>query len=135
MKTVILLIFLVFSSFVLADETLWPIMQDDLESFHNKKVRITGIVKGADRHLRARDTFYTFKLKDPKSNDFIQVKLFTVLKFKKVNDFYNCKNNHTALLKGKFRASKKDNRLGEMLLKNKDAISCEPPKPVVDGEK
>tara|TARA_Y100000590_G_C14936895_1_gene719721 strand:+ start:130 stop:525 length:396 start_codon:yes stop_codon:yes gene_type:complete len=85
----------------------------------NKKHTITGELSDIKRHIRARDTFYTFFVNDPDSDEKILVKLYTILKLKRVNKF-KCENSQLIKIKSTLYKSRK--QIARMTIKEKAPV-------------
>ena len=85
----------------------------------DKKHTITGELSDVKRHIRARDTFYTFFVNDPDSDEKILVKLYTILKLKRVNKF-KCEDSQLIKINSTLYKSRK--HMARMTIKEKASV-------------
>lgn len=104
----------------------WDLVKEKgIKSFLERKQTISGELSEVKRHIRARDTFYTFFVNDPNSDEKILVKLYTILKLKRVNNF-KCEDSQIIKINSKLYKSRK--YLARMTIKEEaSALECKVP--------
>lgn len=106
----IFLVFISFNSF--SSVKFWEqIRQGKIDQFHRKMINLSGEVILVKRHLKSRDTFYIIDVKDPKGKNTVRIRLFTVKKFKKINEI-SCKEGQKFFARVKFMRKIKTEQVG-----------------------
>lgn len=117
MRFVILFLFLSFNAS--ASEVFWSkINEGKHNEYYNKMVTISGVLTFFQKHIKARDNYYILKIKDPNSELFVNVKLYTIRKLKRVN-YFSCKEGNFVTITGRFIKGIKNNRVGSMKITKK----------------
>ena len=97
-----------------------------------KTMTITGVITSIKRKIGARANHYLIDLKDPNSKNFVQVKLYTIVKNKRINKI-DCEESDELTLTGTFSTKshkffqfkKRKNRVGFLTIKKKDkSLKC-----------
>ena len=127
------------SSISFSSEEFWADIKAGKKIENNTK--ITGLIASIKRKVRARENYYAIDLKDPNSKSFVEVRLYTIIKNKRINKI-DCEENETLTLTGTysikskkfFQFKKRKNRVGFVTIKKKDkSLKCiKPTKEVTD---
>ncbi len=125
MKPILTIFIFIFSLSLFATEEFWSeIRKGKLKQFDDEEVKIEGVIKGIDLRIRSRDNYYLIKVKDPKSENYVGVKLYTIKKLKRVNHF-KCKRNKTFFVEADLKIKKKRNLVGIMTIDDEnDSLRC-----------
>lgn len=126
MKKIIYVAFvLLFSVELYATEKFWDeVRKGKAAQFNGKEITVSGILEEINLRIRARDNYYLIRLKDPDSDKFVGIRLYSIWKLKRVN-YFKCKERMRFLLTAKFRAKVKKSMIGEMIIVDEnDSMKC-----------
>lgn len=108
-----------------ASQKFWKEIQNgNSKQFENQIINISGEISYLKKHVRSRDNFFIFHLKDPDGNNYIEVKFFTIKRLKRINTF-NCQKGQRFFLTEKIKMVRKGNQIGKLLVdKTNKTFEC-----------
>lgn len=121
----IIIILLLCSAYAIGEELIWSqVDAKHLRQLDGQKILITGKLSYFKKYIRARDNFYRLKVQNPKGEEYIDIKLYTIKGLRRVN-YFDCKEGQKITLKGYFYKKEKKKRLGKMeIVKKADFLEC-----------
>ncbi len=119
MKFIILLFTLV-SVTAFAEGSFWfDVDKEGAKALDGRKVVIEGVIQKISKKIRARDNYSWVELKDPNSDRFVRIKLYTIKRLKRINTI-DCKEDEKLRVSGKFRLNQKKNHIGDIYIQGHD---------------
>ncbi|MBT4792144.1 MAG: hypothetical protein HON90_11280 [Halobacteriovoraceae bacterium] len=121
----IISLILTFSTSIFAGADFWnSFNKETYGQWHNQRVVLSGKIISTKKHIRSRDNFYIIKLQGLNVDKFIEVKLYTVKKYKTINVF-ECTKGDILSVAGVFKAKIKNKQLGYIDIKESNKkITC-----------
>lgn len=105
------LIILLISTNVTASTFWHNIREGESNKYNESLIKFEGILTYSKKYIRARDNFFKLKIKDPDGKKYIEVKLYTIKRLKRINDF-KCKEGQSIRIQGHLRVKIKKDRIG-----------------------
>lgn len=120
MKKLIVIAALLILSNASANELFWKdVSEDKLSDWKGKKFILMGELTSKKRVVRARDNYWNLKIKDPNSDKYVDMKIYTIVRFKRINTI-DCELGEMMSVSGKLNVEVEGNSIGKILIKKKD---------------
>ena len=95
------------------DAKTFQLQENEIQKQNQKKVEFEGIIKDLKYHIWSRDNFFTFKLQDIDSENYIKVRLYTINWLRRVN-YFECEEGDSLKIKDLFYVKKLGKQIGYM---------------------